>query len=107
MDWWINFKDLRDSGLLYDSNDIQFECLKFCYTSLIREELHRFAMEWNLHRIRKSANAESPSGQPDVLYFLSSGTYGARDLITPAHEEDIEIAQQRFNTRAWLLNGIC
>ena len=52
-------------------------------------------MEWNLHRIRKSVNAESPSGQPDVLYFLSSGTYGARDLITPVHEVDIEIAQQR------------
>ena len=96
VDWWINlFKDLRDSGLFCDSDDIQVECLKFCFTSMIRDELHRFAMEWNLHRIRKSVNAESPSGQPDVLYFLSSRTDDARDLITPVSEEDIEIALQR------------
>ncbi|CAB4021266.1 Hypothetical predicted protein, partial [Paramuricea clavata] len=96
VDWWINFfKDLRDSGLFYDSDDIQVECLQFCFTSMIRDELRRFAMEWNLHRIRKSVNAESPSGQPDVIYFLSSTTDDARDLITPVSEEDIEIAQQK------------
>ena len=96
VDWWINFfKDLRDSGLFCDADDIQVECLKFCFISMLREELYEFAMEWNLHRIRKSVNAESPGGQPDVLYFLSSMTDDVRDLITPVSEEDIEIAQQR------------
>ena len=93
VDWWINFfKDLRDNGLFCDADDIQVECLKFCFISMLREE---FAMEWNLHRIRKSVNPESPGGQPDVLYFLSSMTDDVRDLITPVSEEDIEIAQQR------------
>ena len=96
VDWWINFfKDLRDSGLFCDADDIQVECLKFCFISMLREELYEFAMEWNLHRIRKSVNPESPGGQPDVLYFLSSMTDDVRDLITPVSEEDIEIAQQR------------
>ena len=35
-------------------------------------------------------NAESPSGQPDVLYSLSSRTDDARDLITP--DEFVELA---------------
>ena len=96
VDWWINFfKDLRDNGLFCDADDIQVECLKFCFISMLREELYEFAMEWNLHRIRKSVNPESPGGQPDVLYFLSSMTDDVRDLITPVSEEDIEIAQQR------------
>lgn len=96
VDWWISFfKDLRDSGLFCDADDIQVERLKFCFTSMLREELYEFAMEWNLHRIRNSATAESPGGQPDVLYFLSSMTDDVRDLITPVSEEDIEIAQQR------------
>ena len=43
---------------------------------------------------KRPINAESPSGQPDVLYFLSSRTDDARDLITPVSEEDIEIALQ-------------
>ncbi len=46
VNWWINFfKDLRDSGLFCDSDDIQVECLKFCFTSMIRDKLHKFAME--------------------------------------------------------------
>ena len=67
VNWWISFfKDLRDSGLFCDADDIQVEWLKFCFTSMLREELYEFAMEWNLHRIRNSVTAESPGGQPDI-----------------------------------------
>ena len=82
MDWWIRFfKDLRDSGLYLEDDDIQVECLKFCFMPVIREELRKFAMQWNLHNIRPSRNEDSPSGLPDLLYFLPDMT-GARDLMT-------------------------
>ena len=38
MDWWIRFfKDLRDSGLYLEDDDIQAESLKFCFMPVIRE----------------------------------------------------------------------
>ena len=100
MDWWIRFfKDLRDSGLYLEDDDIQVERLKFCFMHVIREELRKFAMQWNLHNIRPSRNEDSPSGRPDLLYFLPD-MIGARDLMTPISVEVIEIAEQVCCTRS-------
>ena len=46
---------------------------------MIRIELHKVAVLWNLHKIRPSTNAESPSGRPDMLYFFPECT-GGEDL---------------------------
>ena len=100
MDWWICFfKDLGDIGLYLEDDDIQVECLKFCFMPVIREELRMFAMQWNLHNIRPSRNEDSPSWQPDLLYFFPDMT-GARDLMTPISVKDIEIAEQVCCTRS-------
>ena len=50
-------------------NSRERECLKFCFVQAIQKELNTMVRNWNLHRIRPSNNAESPSGVPDVLYF--------------------------------------
>ena len=69
--WWMeHFKELRGSGLYCDSNPVHVDCLRFCYMGLIRDELHRFARLWNNHRIRPAINCASPSGRPDLLYYL-------------------------------------
>lgn len=95
IDWWIcYFKDLRESSLFCDSNDIQAECLKFCFMNIIQKELSMFSQQWNLHKIRKSTNAESPDGRPDLLYFLPDAT-SSRDLLTPVSPDQIEIARER------------
>jgi hypothetical protein len=95
IDWWIcYFKDLRDSGLFCDNDDKQTECLKFCFMGIMQEELSMFSQQWNLHKIRKSRNPESPDGRPDVLYFLPDGT-ASRDFLTPVGQAEIEIARER------------
>ena len=99
MDWWIRFfKDLRDRSFYLEDDDIQLECLKFSFVPVIREELHKFAMQWNLHKIRPSRNEESPSGRPDLLYFIPEST-GARDLMNLVSLDDIEIAEQLCSIR--------
>ena len=91
-DWWIEFfKNLRDSGL-YNDDVIHRECLKFCFMDLIQSELHRVVLEWNVHRIRPSTNLESPSGKPDILYFLPELT-GAQYYGIPIDMDEIEIAE--------------
>lgn len=96
-DFWINyFKDLREIGLYSDDNVLHVNCLKFCFMPLIREELHRCAELWNLHRIRpQSSNLDSPSGRPDVLYFLPE----LNGKVNHAHDvtlDDIELAEEVF-----------
>ena len=57
-----------------------------------QKELHKVAQHWNTHRKRPSTNPKSPSGRPDVLYFLPQTT-GTRDYATPVTLDDIEMAE--------------
>ena len=59
---------------------------------LIQRELHRVALDWNVHRIPPSTNLESPSGIPDSLYFLPELT-GAQNYSIPVDEDEIEMAE--------------
>jgi hypothetical protein len=93
--WWINyFKDLRDQGLYDDSNPIHCECLKFCYMTLLRKELHRVAKNWNLHKIRPSTvNEQSPHGRPDMIYFVPEA-FNAISYLQVVSQEDLEVAKE-------------
>ena len=46
------------------------DCLRFCFMHLIEEDLCRTGVEWNSHRIRPSANSNSPPGYPDQLFYM-------------------------------------
>ena len=71
LNWWMNyFKDLHDQGLYDDSNPTHVQCLKFCFYSILQDELDETRHYWNHLRIRLSRAASSPPGRPDVLYFL-------------------------------------
>ena len=90
-------KNLRDRGIYDDGNDIQVECLRFCYCDLIQKELHKVATLWNLHNIRPSRNTESPSGRPDTMYFVPEIT-GTLDYKTDVDLDDLEVAKEMFSS---------
>lgn len=93
-DWWIKyFKDLRDAGLFCDDEIVHRECLKFCFMDLLQMELHKVARLWNTHRIRPSANPESPAGRPDCLYFIPQSTH-TRDYLTQVGVDEVDIAEE-------------
>ena len=93
-DWWIEyFKELQESGCYCDSNVLHVECLRFCYMDLLRDELYRAARLWNNHRIRPSANHESPGGRPDLLFSLPE-TSGTTNFMIEVDEVDITVCQQ-------------
>lgn len=104
--WWINFfKDLREQGIYSDDDPVQVECLKFCFMPLIQEELDRVAVHWNLHKIRPSSNEESPSGRPDVLYFLPELS-GSRSRSQEINMDDIEDIQDMLNNHAHVSRSV-
>lgn len=44
------------------------DCLTFCFMDLIRQDLNKFKVEWNSHRLRPSEGARCPAGRPSVLF---------------------------------------
>ena len=98
-DWWMRFfKDLTDMGHFDNCNVIHVECLRFCFMGLIREELHRVAQNWNLHRIRPS-NGETPAGRPDILFFLPHELGSADYKVKNANDNDLDVAENLCGNR--------
>ena len=55
-------------------------------------ELHKVAVLWNLHKIRPSTSQESPSGRPDMLYFVPEVT-GGEDLQVHVDLDDVDLVE--------------
>ena len=94
MNWWINFfKDLCDLNLYDPSIEVQVECMRFCFISLLQTELDEMLSLWNSHRIRNVRNAECPPGKPDVL-FHTARTQGVPNYSFPFSIEDLNLVKE-------------
>ncbi len=90
MNYWLSlFKDLVYSGAFDNSCLWEKECVRFCFTKLLRRELHRVGRLWNEHHIRHCKMSEGPHGKPDMMFFLPQ-LYGARDYRHEVQEDDID-----------------
>ena len=85
---------MKSCGLYHDDDCIEVECLKFCSMRILRDDLHRAAKLWNLHRIRPSTNMECPSGTPDVLFFLPEVS-GTRNYMADVDLDELDLAEER------------
>ena len=61
---------------------------------LLQKELNRVAQHWNLHKIRPSLNQESPSGRPDVLYFLPELNGVSNYLKSVDDDDELLVAEE-------------
>ncbi len=91
--WIEHSKDLSDSGVIDTSNEMDIQAIRYCYMSLLSEELTRIRQLWNVHYIRKSRACESPGGKPDVMYYLP-GAYDTKDYLKPFQIEDMEYVKE-------------
>ena len=87
MGWWKSFfQDMVDMGLYNLSDQVQVECLRYCFTNTIGKELNTVANEWNQRIISKSMNG-GPSGPPETIFFLTH-LYNAEN-----HLENIDLGE--------------
>ena len=87
--WWINFfKDLIEAGHLSLSNQLQKECLWYCFNKVLQADLTSVQLHWNSHYIRKS-RFDTISGRPDELYFLPECS-ATNNYIKPVTDEQFE-----------------
>ena len=70
MTWWINFfEDLFECSICTTGNDIEMECLWFCFADIIQQDLDHVKDHRNSHYIRSSQH-ETVSGCPNERFFL-------------------------------------
>ena len=63
------FKDLVEAKVLTLGNEIEMECLWYCFSSLIQKDLDITKEYWNTHSIRQSHH-DTVKGRPDELFYL-------------------------------------
>ena len=91
--WWINyFKDLSNRGDFLPGNEVHKECLWFCFSNLLREDLKFVRIHWNTHYIRRS-RFETLPGQPDALFFLPE-RHEHSDQLIEVPFDDIEALEE-------------
>lgn len=96
MSFYIDlFKLMVETNTLDISNVVHIECLRFCFSRLIKHDLDVTKLEWNLHRVRKQNIGNIPSGIPNILYHWPE-KIGAHDCKQEINLEDIRTLQEQF-----------
>lgn len=90
------FKDMVANGKLDTSNQLQMECLWFCFSKLIETELNEVKDNWNSHYIRDS-RFQTSHGIPDKLYFLPDSV-GKEDHKHIFDTCDLQEAENEFSS---------
>ena len=97
--WWINlFKDLRESGIYKDGDNLMDECLRFCFLPVLRRELHLVAELWNTHNIQSQKRHEVDGGKPDIMFFMPE-VYNTRDYLRKVDIEDVRVCRRLYTER--------
>lgn len=94
--WWINlFKDMIETEVLTLGNEIDMECLWFCFSKLIQKDLNTTKEHWNTHYIRKSRH-DTVSGRPDELFYIPESYGGMDGLLNPIPPEQLEFVSDNL-----------
>lgn len=80
LNWWIDFfKNLIEEDNFCPGNELQQECIWFCFNKLLQDNLEAFKDHWNTHWIRHLRH-DTISGLPDELFFSSRVSRWCRQL---------------------------
>ena len=96
-------KDLRDSGIYRDGDNLLDECLKFCFLPVLRRELHLVAELWNTHNIQSQKRHEVEGGKPDIMFFMPEA-YKTCDYLRTVDIEDVRLCRRLYTEKCADLN---
>ena len=86
--WWRRFfQDLVDVDM-FSSDPVILDCLRYCFMSLIRNDLNSIKNEWNTHIISRSRNG-GPSGRPNCMYHLPH-LYDTTNYMESVEQDEID-----------------
>eukprot|EP00112_Aurelia_sp_Birch-Aquarium-sp1_P012636 Seg2658.1 transcript_id=Seg2658.1/GoldUCD/mRNA.D3Y31 product="hypothetical protein" protein_id=Seg2658.1/GoldUCD/D3Y31 len=95
--WWIDFfEEMIDAGLFDTSNKLHLECVRFCFTRQVQEELDRIQRLWNTHRMCPVNQSLCPPGRPDVIFNIPEN-HGA---VNHLHVVNPDVLQNVYSLHA-------
>lgn len=87
--WWIDlFKDMVYYGLLHVGDQLHMECLWFCFSRVLQNDLDKVKDHWNSHMITKS-QCSTVHGIPDIMYFLPE-YHGYQDCLVSVSQLQVD-----------------
>ena len=88
------FKDLMEQAVFTPGNQLQIECLWFCFSSIIQQDLDFVVQHWNSHYIRRSSH-DTISGRPDELLYLPE-LHSGKDLLHQVSEQECQYVKENY-----------
>lgn len=79
-DYQMILSGMRDTGLLDTSDPIHMDCVRFCFTGVLRKELNGMKEHWNSHRVRRMKHIQGPTGIPNMIYN-SPELFGSQNYL--------------------------
>lgn len=97
--FYINlFKDLWAINFVNDSDEVELECFRYCFGSLIAYDLERFREEWNRHTIRKQKEKDVVSGKPNCMYYFPE-KFNAENCKKDVSQDHIDICLEEYTIK--------
>ena len=92
------FREMRDLRLFNENDPVQIQILRFCFISVVQNQLDTFRKMWNIHNIRAQRGINAQTGIPYVLYYIPEVT-GTVDqaVVLPYDLELIEDIKNEFS----------
>ena len=72
---------MLEQQVFTSGNELQMECLWFCFATLIQQDLDRLKEDWNSHYSRESRH-DTVKGRPKELFYLPE-LRGTDDFLAP------------------------
>ena len=79
-------------------NELQMECLWFCFSGLIQQDVDRVKEHWNSHYIRGS-RYDTVKGRPNELFYLPE-LHNTEDFLAPVSAQQCDYISVTMNTRS-------
>lgn len=73
-------------GNIDTSNELQMECLWFCFSDLLQRDFEQVKLHWNAHYVKRS-RFDTVAGRPDKLYHLPHNFGGSQFLQNVSIEQ--------------------
>ena len=94
--WWRSFfSDLEARGLIDLSYKLSKECLWYCFSGVLQNDLDTVKEHWNTHRIRKS-RYNTVAGRPDSIFYFPEQHGGVGNILMQVPENEINYATEEI-----------
>lgn len=97
------FKKMEVDHLLDISNPLHIECLRYCFHSLVKEDILATRKEWNEHNIRKQSMRMFTGAKPNEMYDCPE-KFRVLDYQKPLIKDKMQILFDKYSKQPKLVS---